>query len=130
MKPAILNRPYYITFAVFAPTLLVFVPTRILAADCGGVAVSDALGNCGATPGTNPIFALVQKIITFATGAFGLVLVLMIVIAGLEYVISGGNVDRAKGAKKRIEQAATGFVMFVIMWGVLQVLLPDGIFRK
>lgn len=127
MKPAVLSRTH--SFARFAPLFLVFLPTRILAAQCGDVAVSDALGNCNASPGTNPIFALIQRVITFAAAAFGLVLVLMIVIAGLEYVISGGNPDKAKGAKKRIEQAATGFVMFVIMWGVLQIILPDGVFR-
>lgn len=127
MKPVLRSRIY--PLAQLGPLLMLLVPTRILAADCGGVAVSDALGSCVATPGTNPIFALLQKVITYATGIFGLVLVLMIVIAGLEYVISGGSPDKAKGAKKRIEQAATGFVLFVVMWGVLQVLLPDGIFR-
>jgi len=119
----------YLNLASLAPMLMLLVPTRILAADCGGVTVSDALGNCNAPAGTNPIFALIQRVITFATAAFGLVLVLMIVIAGLEYVISGGNPDKAKGAKKRLEQAATGFVLFVLMWGVLQVILPDGVFR-
>lgn len=100
-----------------------------MAAQCGNVTVSAALGNCDASPDINPIFALIERVITFATGIFGLVLVLMIVIAGLEYVISGGNPERAKGAKTRIEQAATGFVLFVIMWGVLQFILPVGVFR-
>jgi Type IV secretion system pilin len=127
MKSVLSSRIY--SLAQLGPLLLLLVPTRILAADCGGVPVSDALGSCGAPAGTNPVFALVEKVITYATGLLGLVLVLMIVIAGLEYVISGGNPEKAKGAKRRIEQAATGFVLFVVMWGVLQVLLPGGIFR-
>jgi hypothetical protein len=126
MKPSFLNRTF--SFSALASLLMLLAPMRILAADCGGVTVSNALGNCNAPANTNPIFALLDRIITYATGVFGLVLVLMIVIAGLEYVISGGSPEKTKGAKTRLEQAATGFVLFVIMWGVLQVLLPGGIF--
>ena len=116
----------------FSSMILLLVPTRILADTCGTdasgnpVQISGALGGSCANGNANPIFALIDTIVTFATGIFGIVLVLMIVIAGLEYVISGGSPEKTKGAKTRLEQAATGFVLFVIMWGVLQVLLPAG----
>jgi hypothetical protein len=124
-----IRRRYIQIFMQTGVALTLMLPLRGLADSCGGVTVSTALGNCNAPSGTNPIFALIQKAVTYATGIFGLVLVLMIVIAGLEYVIAGGSADKVKGAKTRLQQAATGFVLFVLMWGVLQALLPDGIFR-
>jgi hypothetical protein len=84
-------------------------------------------GCIGGADGVNPIYAFLSIIITFATGVLGLIMVLMIVIAGLQYVISNGNPDIVRDAKNRISHVVTGFVIFVLMWGILQVLLPSNV---
>ncbi|HUC87488.1 MAG TPA: hypothetical protein VMR75_04220 [Candidatus Saccharimonadales bacterium] len=109
----------------------VILPAPTLADTCtssGGVDVSGALGvgNCVGGNGINPIYALISIVITYATGVLGLVMVLMIVIAGLQYVVSNGSPDVVRAAKTRITNVATGFVLFVLMWGILQTLLPPG----
>ena len=100
-----------------------FAAASALAASCGGVQVSDAFGNCPAGT-SNPIYALVEKIVSYASGVLGLVIVLMIVIAGLQYVVSDGSPDTAKAAKDRIRNALTGLVLFLLMYAILQALLP------
>lgn len=122
----------YLRLFSFAGTALgtawVVLPTRLYAACSGqGVTVSSALGvpnDCVGADGTNPIYALISVVITYATGVLGLIMILMIVIAGLQYVVSNGSPDTAKAARQRIENVVTGFILFVLMWGILQALLP------
>jgi cytochrome bd-type quinol oxidase subunit 2 len=93
---------------------------------CAGVEVSNAIGGlCSGVPaGTNPIFALVSVAIRFFSMIFGLLLVLVVVIAGIQYITAGGSADNTKEAKERLKAAVTGLVLFVLMFGILQVLLP------
>lgn len=102
-------------------------------ADCGdGVKVSGVWGSlvgsdrCVGGKQQNPIYKMLSIIIGFASGILGLVLVLMVVISGLQYVTSEGNPDRTKSAKDRLKGAATGLVLFVIMFAFLQLILPEG----
>jgi hypothetical protein len=118
-----------ITSEAILGIMLAALPYRALADACtssGGVDVSSALGvgNCVGGNGINPIYALISIVITYATGVLGLIMVLMIVIAGLQYVVSNGSPDVVRDAKNRIENVATGFVLFILMWGILQILLP------
>jgi len=92
-----------------------------------GVTVDPASGNdCIGGNGVNPIYAFISIILTFAVGVLGLLMVLMIVIAGLQYVVSNGDPNTTKAARDRIRNVITGFVLFVLMWGILQILLPPG----
>lgn len=116
--------------SVAAASAALAVQPALAACSGKGVSVSHALGikdDCVGADGTNPIFALVSYAIQFLIGIFGLILVLMIVIAGLQYILSGTSPDAAKDAKDRLKNAATGLVLFVLMWGALQVLLPDDV---
>jgi hypothetical protein len=94
-----------------------------------GVKVSKALGAGGCIGGgnQNPIFALVAYGVQFLTGIFGVIVVLVLVIAGLQYVISGDDPEIAKEAKERIKGAITGLVLFIIMFGLIQTILPPDV---
>lgn len=107
---------------------LAAVPAR--AADC--VKVSNALSQdpnnkCIGSATQNPIFALIETIIQYLTGIIGIIMVLMIVVAGLQYVLSGTNPDVAKQAKQRLERAFTGLILFILLFGIMQVLLPPDV---
>ncbi len=120
--------------AILALGLIAAVaPQGALACSSGGVQVSGVWaglagvsGNCIGGNGVNPIFALIAIFITLATGVLGLVMVLMIIIAGLQYVVSNGSPDVVRAAKDRIRNVMTGFILFVLMWGILHILLPPG----
>lgn len=73
----------------------------------------------------NPIYLLIRDIVRVLSGLFGLVLVLILVVAGFQYVISNGSPDDTKAAKERIKAAVTGFVLYILMIGILQLLLPE-----
>lgn len=100
--------------------------------DCpeGAVKVSPAFGiegNCIGGTKQNPIFAMLSVVISFLTALFGMILVFVIVISGFQYILAAGDSDNVKGAKDRLKAAATGLVLFILMYSVLQLLLPPDV---
>lgn len=61
----------------------------------------------------------------FALSAAAILAVLMIVIGGLQYIISGGNAEKRSSAKRRIEQAIFGLLIAVAAWLILYTINPD-----
>ncbi len=130
-----MNRHIRFILSLSMAGVLSFAPHATLAACKGGVTVSSALikpgaDKCIGSSDQNPIFALIQLFLTYASGVLGIALVLMIVIGGLQYVISDGSPDVTREAKDRIKNAVAGLVLFALMFGALQVILPDGVFHR
>lgn len=104
----------------------------------GGVSVSQIFnreegpsarfGNeCFGNENQNPIFSMLGYFINLFGVVFGLILVLILIIAGIQYITSAGSPDGVKAAKERIKAAATGLVLYVLMFGILQILLPPDV---
>lgn len=75
----------------------------------------------------NPIIEYIRGLIKFLSGAFGLVVVLMIIISGVQYMTSQGNPEQTKTAKNRLTNAITGLILFIMMYGILEYLIPGNI---
>jgi hypothetical protein len=60
-------------------------------------------------------------------GAIALIVMLMIVVAGIQYVTSLANPSSVAAAKKRLTNAILALVMWLMMFAVLQFLIPGGI---
>lgn len=116
---------------ILAGASLAILYGQSVAIACDGVKVSGALGNgdCVGSKTDNPIFALIGQIVAFLTGLFGLILVAMVVYAGIQYITAQGSSDNVKAAKQRLEQAITGLVLFALMFALLQMLIPGGVFN-
>ena len=61
----------------------------------------------------------------FALALAGFLAVMMIVIGGVEYIISGANESSRSDAKKRIESAIWGLVMALVSYLVLYTINPS-----
>ncbi|MEX0932018.1 MAG: hypothetical protein WDZ81_00230, partial [Candidatus Saccharimonadales bacterium] len=57
----------------------------------------------------------------------GLIIVLMIVVSGVQYIASAGNPDTVKAAKKRLNNAVIALVLFIFMAAILNFLVPGGL---
>jgi hypothetical protein len=60
-------------------------------------------------------------------GAIALVIMLMIVIAGIQYITSIANPTQTAAAKKRLTNAILALVLWLMMAAILQFLIPGGI---
>lgn len=110
------------------------VPTLAYAADaaeCKVVTLSTPLlngqGSVSSCAKGGIIFAYLRMIIQYLSGAVGLVVVLLIVIGGIQYITSAGNPAGVKAAKTRITNAITGLILFLLMFAILNFLIPGGI---
>lgn len=75
----------------------------------------------------NPIFKYMGTIIRFLSAGVGVVVMLMIVISGIQYITSSGNPDAVAGAKKRLTNAVLALVLFIFMAAILNFLVPGGL---
>lgn len=73
------------------------------------------------------VFAYMAGIIRFLSVGVGLVVTLMIVIAGVEYVIAGGNPQLVQDAKHKLKNAVVSLLVFIFMAALLNYLVPGGI---
>jgi hypothetical protein len=76
----------------------------------------------------NPIVSVLNIAITFMIGLVGVVVVVVIIWAGIEYSSSGGDPNRTASAKKRIINAIIALVSFIFLWAFLQWLVPGSPF--
>ena len=96
-------------------------PVTALAAKCGGVTTSINFG-CGSGHGV--IIDFLLAIVRFLGELIGLVVILMIIIGGIQYIIAQGNPQGVAAAKGRITGAVTALVLYLLMFGILHFLLP------
>ena len=85
--------------------------------------VRKPVGVPGGGPGSlNETLNLLQKIAGWLF-AFTIVIgVIAIIIAGIVYITSGGNVDRAKIAGKMVLYSVIGFLIAGLAWSILSVI--------
>jgi hypothetical protein len=89
----------------------------------------------GCPPGSIPddpatggaIVFYLKQILRLLSGAVGLVIVLILVIAGIQYITATGDPALIKRAKERIINAMTALVLFVLAYAIINFLVPGGI---
>ncbi len=69
----------------------------------------------------------VRAIIRFMGSLVGLVIIMMIIIGGVQYLTAAGNPSQVAAAKSRIQNAITGLFLFIFMYAILNYLVPGGI---
>jgi hypothetical protein len=96
-------------------------PLAALAAKCGNVTTSI---NFGCSGGHGVIIDFFLSIVRFLGVMVGLVVILMIIIGGIQYITSNGDPNGVKAAKGRITGAITALVLYLLMFGILHYLIP------
>lgn len=101
-----------------------------------GKTCTDSSGNSFETsildicPGNNgegifDILGLGLSIVTYGVGAAA---VIGVIISAYQYITARDNAAQVAKAKNRILQIVIGLVIWVLIWGILQFLLPGGLF--
>lgn len=73
------------------------------------------------------IFDFVFKLIRALSAIVGIVVVIMITVAGIQYAASGPDPSAVVAAKKRIVNALIALALYIFMFAFLQWLVPGGI---
>jgi hypothetical protein len=87
-------------------------------------------GNPGVTnnPATGgAIVSYLKGWLALLGGAVGLVVILMIVISGIQYITAIGDPGSIKSAKSRLQNAIIALVLYLSMYAILNFIIPGGI---
>ncbi len=79
--------------------------------------------------GADGISELLVTIVNVLSAAVGVVVVLSLVIAGIQYITSSGNPQAVETAKNRIMASVISFIIYIFGFALLQWLIPGGIFN-
>lgn len=100
-------------------------PLTKFAATCGN---TETFFNWGCDNPDNPIMDVVITIFNWLSIGVVTVVIVVVVVGGIQYMTAGGNSDNAKKAKDRIRNAIIALGLYLIMWSLLNYLVPGGVF--
>lgn len=95
-----------------------------ICAGTGGITDSGT-GNCATgaiEPGVSETIRNVGNILVFITGAIA---VLMVIIGGMRYALSGGDQSNTKAAKDTILYALIGVLISIIAWSLVNFVIVN-----
>ena len=116
------NMKNVIFAGVFASMLLALALPSITLAQ--GFAVPPAGANAGLAQGgtDGDIVGAFQEIITFLASILAVLAILVIVIAGILYITSGGDQGRIDTAKSWILYAIIGLIVALLAWVIVNTV--------
>jgi hypothetical protein len=85
------------------------------------------LGKKGPT-GMGPIEDFLYAVIRFLTNGIGVMMVLAVIGAGIQYTMSEGSAETTMKAKKRITNIVLAAFVYLFIYAILQFLVPGGLF--
>lgn len=80
------------------------------------------------TSGDDQLDNWLQRAVDLLSLLVGLIIVISIIIAGVQYMTAGGNASQVAAAKNRIGMAVLAFILFAFTYALLQWLIPGGVF--
>ena len=95
-----------------------------LAASCNGIETN--ILDCESN-NAGSIRHLLINIVDILIIGVGVLAVIGITVAGIQYLTARGNPDRATKAKRRMYEIILGIVAYILLGGIAQWLLPGGV---
>ena len=84
-------------------------------------------GPCNNLTQCTLIYSYVDPLIDFLAALVGVAVVISIVIGGIQYSSSGGDPSKVSAAKSRIRNAIVALVTFLLLYAILNFLIPGGL---
>ena len=105
-----------IVFSAFAPAM-VFAQS---AEDVGVIAVQES---DGFALGSADLRETAVRLINVALGFLGIIAVVIVLIGGFKYMLSGGNQDKTDEARKMIVSGFVGIAIVIGAWAITTFVL-------
>lgn len=98
---------------------------------CGGVVTTliscDQTG--GGTTENTGIWGVLMLVINIMSAGIGVLAVGGIAYGSVMYASAGGNPEKSKKARLMITNVVVGLLMYILMFALLNYLVPGGLFR-
>lgn len=97
--------------------------------DDGNCAKKTSFSFCGRTTSVG-ISCLFTTILNFMSITVGIAVVGGVTAGGIMYSASGGNPGRKAQGTKIIGNSIIGLVIYLLLWAIVQFLIPGGVFSR
>jgi len=78
----------------------------------------------------NSISDLVFAIIRFISDGIGLIIIVSVIIAGIQYTFSRGEPQQLKQASSRLQSTLTALIIYIFAYALINYLIPNGFFGQ
>ena len=78
--------------------------------------------------GEDGIFCILNTVLTVLTWGVGIAATVGLVLSGIQYASARDNAEQTAKAMKRIVGIVIGLLVYAMMWGLLNWLIPGGLF--
>lgn len=105
--------------------------TTFAAADPNDQEKSDIKMDCNNASNLNDNCRIVEYLLNFIdilSAVFAIAVIIVVIVAGIQYSASAGDPQAAAAAKKRITNALLAIVVYACTYGFLQWIVPGGVF--
>lgn len=115
---------WMVAFAAILGLMTVLSSTSVFAQNCTGSSIQDGV-NCVGDNIQNDasLEDVVSNVINTMLFVIGIISVIMLIVGGIRYVISGGNQSQVEGARNTILYAIVGLVVAFVAWGVVNFVI-------
>ena len=110
-------------FLVFSIFLFLFLPLLVLALTFKPQVIPGGAKEFGADPG-GTIFYYFGEIYKWAVPAIGVIAVIMIMIAGFQWMLAGGNATKVSAAKTRMTNSVVGLILVIGAYSIFNFINP------
>jgi len=106
------------------------IPTSINFGCQGAACLNKNTTNPYCSANHNALIDLLFAIIRFITDGIGLVMIVSLIIAGIQYTTSRGDPQELNKATKRIRSTITALIFFLFAYAILNYVVPNGFFGQ
>ena len=129
-KKLFLSATIALTLFLGASGVLLLAPVSVSAAtpkDAVCEAVNGPGQTCDKTTAGGDVSSLVKKIIQILSVVAGIIAVIMIIVAGMKYITSGGDPNKVTAAKKALIYALIGLVIVALAQFMVKYVLSTAV---
>lgn len=114
--------PFSLVFAVFVAVLITLPVNAVNLTIQDGANAAKGADQATTLFGATGIFTTVSNVMLFVVGAIS---VIMVIIGGLRYVISGGNSGNVTAAKNTILYAVVGLIISIMAYAIINFVISS-----
>lgn len=109
-----------LSLSLVLPTAVLAASTPLTADDLGVSAVEDSI-----SLGSGDVRSTAGRIINVALGFLGIIAVVIVLLGGFKYMISGGNEEKTSEAKKLIVSGIIGLAIILSAWAITSFVITN-----
>ena len=113
---------WLVAFGAIMALMLAFSP--LVDAQCQGTSIEEGVDCVGQNIDNNTdLSTVITTVINTMLFIIGILSVVMLIVGGIRYVVSGGNQSQVEGARNTILYAIVGLVIAFVAWGIVNFVV-------